>query len=164
MRPSVIGFQCAAEKLLAIELKNEDAQFSRAVDQMGTYAEYANNVYLACTPAFAAEYLERNAYSRGVNQWDSCVLERKLNSGGYGLLIVERDTVFEVLSPKEGTPLGRPGEGRATFAVKRHARRAMSRAVIVPTLPTACPSQSCVSSGRQPFSVRALCQNHLVMA
>jgi hypothetical protein len=47
-------------RLTAVELKNEDVQFGRAIDQMGTFGEYVNVVYLACTPAFAAGYLERN--------------------------------------------------------------------------------------------------------
>jgi len=94
----------STESLLAVELKNEDEQFSRAIDQMGTFAEYANAVYAACTPAFAADYLDRNAQSRGVKHWDPGVLDRKLTAGGYGLLIVERDKVFEVIKPAEKTP------------------------------------------------------------
>lgn len=92
--------------LMAVELKNDDIQFARGIDQMGTFAEYAHTVYLACTPAFCAEYLDRNAESRGVNHWDPSVLERKLTAGGFGLLVVERDTVFEVLKPTERTPSG----------------------------------------------------------
>ena len=90
--------------LAAVELKNDDIQFARGIDQMGTFAEYAHTVYLACTPAFCAEYLDRNAESRGVNHWDPGVLERKLSVGGFGLLIVERDTVFEGLKPLERAP------------------------------------------------------------
>lgn len=93
-----------AASLIGIELKNEDTQFARGIDQMGTFAEYAHAVYLACTPAFCAEYLDRNTESRGVSHWDPGVLERKLNAGGFGLLIVERDTVFVVLNPTERTP------------------------------------------------------------
>jgi len=89
---------------MAVELKNDDIQFARGIDQMGTFAEYAHTVYLACTPAFCAEYLDRNAESRGVNHWDPSVLERKLTAAGFGLLIVERDRVFEVLKPTERTP------------------------------------------------------------
>lgn len=66
---------------------------------VGTFAEYVNTVYLTCTPAFAAEYLDRNAESRGVKRWDPFVLARKLESGGVGVLIVERDEVFEVMPP-----------------------------------------------------------------
>ena len=51
--------------LTAVELKNDDIQFARGIDQMGTFAEYAHTVCLACTPAFCAEYLDRNAQSRG---------------------------------------------------------------------------------------------------
>ena len=100
-RPASIG---RAPALTAVELKNEDMQFARGIDQMGTFAEYAHAVYLACTPAFCAEYLDRNTESRGVNHWDPDVLGRKLTSGGFGLLIVARDTVFEVLKPTERTP------------------------------------------------------------
>ena len=31
-------------------------------------------------------------------------MERKLTGGGFGLLIVERDQVFEVIEPVEKTP------------------------------------------------------------
>ena len=107
-RIDVLGYMSSgighSAALTAVELKNEDSQFARGIDQMGTFAEYAHTVYLACTPAFCAEYLDRNAESRGVNHWDPGVLERKLSAGGFGLLIVERDAVFEVLKPTERTP------------------------------------------------------------
>src|SRR5579871_2360575 len=35
------GGLLGSPRLVAIELKNEDAQFGRGVDQMGTFAEYA---------------------------------------------------------------------------------------------------------------------------
>jgi hypothetical protein len=101
-------------KLMAVELKNDDRQFARAIDQLGTFAEYVNTVYVACTPAFAAEYLERNAEARGVEHWDADVLERKLAAGGFGLLVVERESVFEVLRPVERTP----SEANVSLAVK----------------------------------------------
>ncbi len=107
-RIDVLGYRASgighSASLTAVELKNDDIQFARGIDQMGTFAEYAHTVYLACTPAFCAEYLDRNAESRGVNHWDPGVLGRKLSAGGFGLLIVERDTVFEVLKPLERTP------------------------------------------------------------
>ena len=71
---------------------------------MGSFAEYAHTVYLACTPAFAADYLERNADHRAVNHWDPTLLDRKLKLGGFGLLIVERDAVFELITPVEREP------------------------------------------------------------
>jgi hypothetical protein len=91
-------------RLTAVELKNSDEEFRRGPDQMGSFAEYAHAVYLACTPAFAADYLERSANHRSVNHWDPTLLDRKLKQGGFGLLIVERDKVFEVIPPVEQTP------------------------------------------------------------
>jgi hypothetical protein len=93
-----------SHRLTAVELKNSDEEFRRGPDQMGSFAEYSHAVYLACTPAFAAEYLERNADHRSVNHWDPTLLDRKLKQGGFGLLIVERDHVFEVIKPVEQTP------------------------------------------------------------
>jgi hypothetical protein len=57
---------------------------------------------MACTPDFAAAYLDHNEQSTG--HWDREVLERKLAGGGFGLLIVEREQVFEVVKPAEKTP------------------------------------------------------------
>jgi hypothetical protein len=98
------GSMGRAASLMAVELKNDDIQFARGIDQMGTFGEYTHPVYLACTPAFCAEYLDRNAESRGVNHWDPGVLDRKLTAGGFGPLIVERDNVSEVIKPTERTP------------------------------------------------------------
>lgn len=107
-RIDVLGFKkpglMGSPRLTAVELKNSDEEFRRGPDQMGTFAEYAHTVYLACTPAFAADYLERSANHRSVNRWDPTLLDRKLKQGGFGLLIVERDNVFEVIKPVEQTP------------------------------------------------------------
>ena len=103
-RIDVLGYRRSASRLTAVELKNSDEEFRRGPDQMGSFAEYAHAVYLACTPAFAADYLERNAEHRAVNHWDPTLLDRKLKQGGFGLLIVERDTVFEVINPVEQNP------------------------------------------------------------
>jgi hypothetical protein len=105
-RVDVLGYRkpglSSSGRLLAIELKNEYEQFKRAINQLGTFAEYSNVVYMACTPAFVAEYLDHNERSTG--RWDREVLERKLAAGGFGLLVVERDQVYEVLRPVERTP------------------------------------------------------------
>lgn len=103
-RIDVLGYNKRGPRLTAVELKNSDEEFRRGPDQMGSFAEYAHAVYLACTPAFAADYLERNAEHRAVNHWDPTLLDRKLKQGGFGLLIVERDTVFEVIKPVEQSP------------------------------------------------------------
>jgi hypothetical protein len=103
-RIDALGYNKGTQRLTAVELKNSDAEFRRGPDQMGSFTEYAHTVYLACTPAFAADYLERNADHRAVNHWDPTLLDRKLKQGGFGLLIVERDKVFEIISPVEQTP------------------------------------------------------------
>jgi hypothetical protein len=103
-RIDVLGYNKCGPRLTAVELKNSDEEFRRGPDQMGTFAEHAHAVYLACTPAFAADYLERSAYHRAVNHWDPSLLDRKLKQGGFGLLIVERDSVFEVIKPVAQSP------------------------------------------------------------
>jgi len=103
-RIDVLGYNKRGPRLTAVELKNSDEEFRRGPDQMSSFAEYAHAVYLACTPAFAADYLERNAEHRAVNHWDPTLLDRKLKQGGFGLLIVERDIVFEVIKPVEQNP------------------------------------------------------------
>lgn len=60
-RVDVFGFMKSgigpSTHLIAVELKNEYEQFKRAFNQMATFAEYTNAVFMACTPDFAAEYL-----------------------------------------------------------------------------------------------------------
>src|SRR5260370_13484779 len=79
----------SGNRLLSIELKNEVGQFERALDQMTTFRQYTQLTYLACTPTMAADYLDRHAEARGVKQWDSAVFKNKLESFGFGLLLVE---------------------------------------------------------------------------
>ncbi|MGH9401983.1 MAG: hypothetical protein ACRD2P_07755 [Terriglobia bacterium] len=103
-RIDVLGCNRRGSRLTAVELKNSDEEFRRGPDQMGSFAEYAHAVYLACTPSFATDYLERNAEHKAVNHWDPTLLNRKLRQGGFGLLIVEREHVFEVIKPVEQSP------------------------------------------------------------
>ena len=106
-RLDVLGYKkggiTGSPRLLAVELKNDYEQFKRALNQMDTFGEYSNAVYMACTPDFAAEYLDRNEQATD-SHWHRDALEQKLSAGGYGLLIVEVDQVFEVLKPIERTP------------------------------------------------------------
>jgi hypothetical protein len=88
-----------SEKLVAIELKNDLAEFDRGMDQLTTFAGYAHSTYLACTPAFAFDYLDAEASATGVLKWDPKALETKLARAGLGLLIVRNDEVHEVLAP-----------------------------------------------------------------
>ncbi len=89
---------------VAVELKNMLAELTRALDQATTYAAYAHQVYLACTPALAAAYLWRHANGKAVTRWDSQAFDRKLKTAGVGLLLVEGQVVFEVRSPRSNDP------------------------------------------------------------
>jgi hypothetical protein len=86
--------------VVAVELKNALADFERGMDQVSTYAAYAHEVWIACTPALAASYLD--AHSRGVAVlgWDPNWLEKKLAAIGCGLLLVEGTQVTKVRSPR----------------------------------------------------------------
>lgn len=107
-RIDVLGYKeggfWSGDQFVGVELKNEDKQFARGLDQMTSFAEYAHEVYMACTPAFAIEYLDRHAEAHGVRRWDSELLERKLKNAGLGLLIVDGDDVSEILEPRQSEP------------------------------------------------------------
>jgi hypothetical protein len=60
----------------------------RGLDQMTTFAEYSHEVYMACTPDLAAQYLFKHANARSVRHWDPDVLDNKLERFGFGLLLV----------------------------------------------------------------------------
>src|SRR5262249_32515176 len=105
--------------LVAVELKNEIAQFERAVDQMTTFSQYTHFTYLACTPAMIAQYLERHADGRGVKHWDPQVFKAKLESFGFGLLLVEGNEVTEIMKPRETSPhSGKMKEALAALSPK----------------------------------------------
>jgi len=91
-------------KLVAVELKNDLKELGRALDQMTTFQQYAQLTYLACPPALAAEYLEKHADGRGVKHYDSTVFKKKLETFGFGLLLVEGNQVSEIMKPKETAP------------------------------------------------------------
>jgi hypothetical protein len=75
---------------------------------MTTYRHYAEEVYLACTPHMAAEYLDRHANARGVRHWDAHVFDKKLESLGFGLLLVltspDGPFVLEAIKAQRNTP------------------------------------------------------------
>lgn len=90
--------------LVAVELKNDREQLKRALDQMTTFGEYAHRVYLACTPALAAGYLEAHAEARGVRHYDPAVFDTKLRTFGFGVLLVEGPNVYEWIQPRGTSP------------------------------------------------------------
>jgi hypothetical protein len=110
-RADVVGYRAGgllSDRLsVVVELKNEREQLKRGLDQMTTFAEYAHETYLACTPFFAASYLDHHAEGVKVKHWDADVLKRKGEAFGVGLLLVEGDDVYEVLKPKRRVPADR---------------------------------------------------------
>jgi hypothetical protein len=107
-RPDLLGYRAGGfwgtDQIVAVELKNEVAQLKRGLDQMTTFGEYAHQVYLACTPAMAADYLARHANAPTVKHWDARLLENKLKEFGIGLLLVSVNEVAEVIGPRSRNP------------------------------------------------------------
>lgn len=93
-----------SDRVVAVELKNDVDQLKRGLDQMTTFGEYAHHVWLACTPAMAAEYLDAHASARSVHHWDGDLLNRKMRDFGFGLLIFYGHSAMEVVRPKERRP------------------------------------------------------------
>lgn len=104
-RADVVGYRegnwLRGTSVVAVELKAADEQMKRGLDQIATYRSYAHRVYMACTPAEIADYLDRHAEARGVHHWDDEALYRKLTAIDCGLLIVEGTKVFEFIEPTE---------------------------------------------------------------
>lgn len=106
-RVDLLGYKdgfWSGKQVVAVELKNDLQQLKRGVDQMTTYADYAQKVYLACTPDLAASYLAANASAEHVPAWDGAVLARKLQKLSVGLLLVEGSAVYEVHSAGDYRP------------------------------------------------------------
>ena len=104
----VFGYQTerfmTKPRILGIELHNDLSQLEPTLDRMATLAEYTHAMYLACTPALAAEFLVARVNEPNVEHWDPLAFRKKLASRGFGLLLVEGDAVSESLAPKERKP------------------------------------------------------------
>jgi hypothetical protein len=104
-RIDVLGYKkggfLSPPRLIGLELKNDLVQLQRGLDQMTTFSDYVQSVYLACTPYLAASYLLKHSDSRNVSQWDGDVLNRKLRSFGFGLLLVQGQDVHQVVEPRQ---------------------------------------------------------------
>lgn len=107
-RVDVLGYRKGGffrgDLAIAVELKNDIEQLKRGLDQMSTFSDYAHQVYLACTPLMAAQYLFKHAEARNVGHWDPEVLNNKLRKVGIGLLLVRDKDVEELITPRESTP------------------------------------------------------------
>ncbi|MFO0748462.1 MAG: hypothetical protein U1F43_22780 [Myxococcota bacterium] len=98
------GLFSRAEEFYAVELENDTDQLKRGLDQMTTFADYCNEVYLACTPWLAAEYLDAHSQANNVRRWDGDLLTNKLARFGFGLLLVDSNKVAEVMKPTRKAP------------------------------------------------------------
>ncbi len=99
------GGWLSATEIVAVELKNDLAQMKRGLDQMTNYADYAHRVYLAITPFLAAAYLDSHSEGlQGPPLGCGCVLDRKLEQFGFGLLLVEGNSVYEHRQAKPRVP------------------------------------------------------------
>jgi hypothetical protein len=88
-------------RIVGIELHNELSGLEAALARMSVVAPYTNVMYLACTPAFAAEFLLAGGNAPGAKRWNPSALRRKLADLGFGLFIVEGEALSESLAPRE---------------------------------------------------------------
>ncbi len=88
-------------RIVGIELHNDVNDLEPALARMHVVAPYTNVMYLACTPAFAAEFLLASGNAPGATRWNPAALRLKLAALGFGLFIVEGEAVSESLAPRE---------------------------------------------------------------
>jgi hypothetical protein len=88
-------------RIVGIELHNDVNDLGPTLERMNIVAPYTNVMYLACTPAFAAEYLLASGNAPGTKRWNPSALRLKLAALGFGLFIVEGEAVSESLAPRE---------------------------------------------------------------
>lgn len=94
----------SSDQIISIELKNDIEQLKRGLDQMTTFADYSSEVYMACTPAMAATYLDKHAEARNVRHWEPEVLNDKLRKFGFGLLLIDGKDAQVALPAKQLSP------------------------------------------------------------
>ena len=88
------------EHVVAVELKNRLPEYDRAFHQLSTYAGYAHDTYLACTPDFVAQVHWHHFNAKNVHRYDAGILEQALDRVGAGLLLVEGTRVTVARKPK----------------------------------------------------------------
>jgi hypothetical protein len=88
-------------RIVGIELHNDVNDLEPTLARMNVVAPYTHVMYLACTPAFAAEYLLASGNAPGAERWNPAALRLKLAALGFGLFIVEGEAVSESLAPRE---------------------------------------------------------------
>ena len=112
------------DSIVAVELKNDVDVFEDATSQISNYTLFADEVYLACTPHMAVEYLRRHASMtpKGVvrRRWDPTIFDHKLRGLGCGLLLVVGEEVQLILKPE---PTRSPEEHRVRDVFQECERR-----------------------------------------
>jgi len=91
----LVGYQeggfLRGELLIGIELKNDFDQMKRAFDQLTTYDQFCDSIYLAATPLCCAQFVRW--FSIRTGNLVTTALEDKLRKTGAGLLLVTESGV-----------------------------------------------------------------------
>jgi hypothetical protein len=102
-RANLIGYRgrsmMGGGHVVGIEATNDLTQLGRALDEPKRERDNLTASYLACTPAVVAELLW--ARSDVSSRWEADALRQKAQAGGFGLLLVEGDGVWQALLPQE---------------------------------------------------------------
>jgi hypothetical protein len=85
-------------RVVGVSIKNDARQIDDVLESMKTFARYTQSMYLALTPAVAAEYLA--ACAAVTSRWDGEALARRLQPLGVGLLMIEGDAVSPAVLAK----------------------------------------------------------------
>ncbi|HSZ81951.1 MAG TPA: hypothetical protein VLA14_06705 [Polyangia bacterium] len=96
-----VGRLMTKPRIMGIELHNDLTQLEPALERMTVVAPFTHAMYLACTPAFAAEFLLASGNAPDAKRWDPTAFRRKLADRGFGLFLIEGDAVSESLAPRE---------------------------------------------------------------
>lgn len=125
-RADVLGYRHIGKRerleFIGVELKTDVDEWKRGPEQLATYALYCHRVYLACAPGFALDVLRKHAAGRGSRGWSAEVLQEVLYRSGFGLLLVEGRSVYEVHEPQPTEPDERNVEHLANQVARRVSR------------------------------------------
>ncbi len=102
-RANLIGYRgrsmIGGGHVVGIEAANDVDELARALDEPKRARDSLTASYLACTPALVAQLLwARTAVAA---RWEADALRQRAQAGGFGLLLVEGDAVWQVLPPQE---------------------------------------------------------------
>lgn len=102
-RANLIGYRgrsmIGGGHVVGIEATNDVNELGRALDEPKRERENLTASYLACTPALVAELLW--ARTAVTPRWEADALRKKVQAGGFGLLVIEGDAVSQVVLPQE---------------------------------------------------------------